>query len=202
MKVERWIRGRFATALAVGLGVVVWLYWPQERPAVRNAPQDRAAAADDASAEVSDGRVSSTIRKLELTPSAREIGTMLHAESGSGDEDNDIVNNLFYDFRKYFQQGNPVGMNEDITAALLGDNPQGLAFLPPDHRAIQDGQIVDRWGTPFWFHSASSNVMEIRSAGPDRKLFTGDDVVLNDTGVEATLYPAEGVEDSDAESGM
>lgn len=202
MKVERWIRGRFATALAVGLGVVVWLYWPQERPAVRNAPQDRAAAADDASAEVSDGRVSSTIRKLELTPSAREIGTMLHAESGSGDEDNDIVNNLFYDFRKYFQQGNPVGMNEDITAALLGDNPQGLAFLPPDHPAIQDGQIVDRWGTPFWFHSASSNVMEIRSAGPDRKLFTGDDVVLNDTGVEATLYPAEGVEDSDAESGM
>ena len=127
---------------------------------------------------------------------------MLHAESGSGDEDNDIVNNLFYDFRKYFQQGNPVGMNEDITAALLGDNPQGLAFLPPDHPAIQDGQIVDRWGTPFWFHSASSNVMEIRSAGPDRKLFTGDDVVLNDTGVEATLYPAEGVEDSDAESGM
>ena len=202
MKVERWIRGRFATALAVGLGVVVWLYWPQERPAVRNAPQDRAAAADDASAEVSDGRVSSTIRKLELTPSAREIGTMLHAESGSGDEDNDIVNNLFYDFRKYFQQGNPVGMNEEITAALLGDNPQGLAFLPPDHPAIQDGQIVDRWGTPFWFHSASSNVMEIRSAGPDRKLFTGDDVVLNDTGVEATLYPAEGVEDSDAESGM
>lgn len=202
MKVERWIRGRFATALAVGLGVVVWLYWPQERPAVRNVPQDRAAAADDASAEVSDGRVSSTIRKLELTPSAREIGTMLHAESGSGDEDNDIVNNLFYDFRKYFQQGNPVGMNEDITAALLGDNPQGLAFLPPDHPAIQDGQIVDRWGTPFWFHSASSNVMEIRSAGPDRKLFTGDDVVLNDTGVEATLYPAEGVEDSDAESGM
>ena len=168
----------------MGLGVVVWLYWPSEPEPAPNrgeAPSDKKLPVDATT------RIPAP--KIELTPSAIEIGRMLHAESGSGDEDNDIVNNLFYDFRKLLQQGNPVGMNEDITAALLGENPKGLAFLSSDHPAIRDGQLIDRWGTPFWFHSASAEVMEIRSAGPDKKLFTGDDIVLNDTGVEATLYP-------------
>ena len=54
-----------------------------------------------------------------------------------------------------------------------------LAVIPPGHRAIdRNGELCDRWGTPFFFHAESATHMEIRSAGPDKKMWTDDDVAL------------------------
>jgi hypothetical protein len=39
------------------------------------------------------------------------------------------------------------------------------------------GELVDYWGTPFFFHQLSGTEMEIRSAGPDRVMWTVDDLV-------------------------
>jgi hypothetical protein len=38
--------------------------------------------------------------------------------------------------------------------------------------------LLDRWGTPYYFHPIARNVLGLRSAGPDGKLWTADDVVL------------------------
>ena len=38
--------------------------------------------------------------------------------------------------------------------------------------------ILDRWGAPYFFHQLSKNEMEIRSAGPDKAMWTNDDVVM------------------------
>jgi hypothetical protein len=77
----------------------------------------------------------------------------------------------------FLKDGNPVGTNAEITAALLGKNKLHLGFLAPDHPAInQQGELCDRWGTPFFFHQLSGTKMEILSAGPDRKRSTPDDV--------------------------
>ena len=77
------------------------------------------------------------------------------------------------------RQGNPWGENADIAAALTGTNPLGLALIPRRHPAINGaGELVDRWGTPFFFHQLSGTRMEIRSAGPDRRFHTDDDTVL------------------------
>lgn len=70
----------------------------------------------------------------------------------------------------------PLGDNRDITRALTGGNRRGLALVPTNDTAFRDGQLVDPWGTPYWFHPRAPDVIEIVSAGPDRKLFTGDDV--------------------------
>ena len=52
-------------------------------------------------------------------------------------------------------------------------------LLPPDHPAINpNGELCDRWGTPFFFHAESAKKMEIRSAGPDKKMWNDDDVVF------------------------
>ncbi len=85
------------------------------------------------------------------------------------------VDQILFFYRRAFGE-NPVGQNEDITAALLGANPQRLALLTPGSAAIKDGQLIDPWGTPYWFHPVSGQEMEIRSAGPDRELFTPDDL--------------------------
>ena len=73
---------------------------------------------------------------------------------------------------------NPVGTNPEITSALQGDNPKHINFLKQDgNRVDEKGELVDPWGTPYFFHQISGHEMEIRSAGPDRVMYTGDDLV-------------------------
>jgi hypothetical protein len=90
-----------------------------------------------------------------------------------------IVADVLDAFRTNFpRNGNPVGDNIDITAALTGKNRLGVALIPRDHPAINAaGELCDRWGTPFFFHAESGVRMTVRSAGPDRKMWTADDVV-------------------------
>ena len=74
-------------------------------------------------------------------------------------------------------RGNPVGTNAEITGALLGDNiGQVKVALPVGATVNGRGEMCDLWGTPYFFHQLSGTRMEIRSAGPDRRLWTADDV--------------------------
>jgi hypothetical protein len=74
---------------------------------------------------------------------------------------------------------NPVGTNPEITAALMGKNPKQINFITPESglRVNDRGELVDAYGTPFFFHQLSGQEMEIRSAGEDRKMWTFDDLV-------------------------
>jgi hypothetical protein len=74
---------------------------------------------------------------------------------------------------------NPVGTNPEITAALTGQNSKQISFINPESglRVNDAGELVDSWDTPFFFHQLSRDVMEIRSAGPDKKMWTADDLV-------------------------
>ena len=75
---------------------------------------------------------------------------------------------------------NPVGTNSEIMKALMGANPKGARFGPPvDQRLNADGELIDQWGTPIFFHQLSRTDMEVRSAGLDRALYTEDDVVTH-----------------------
>jgi hypothetical protein len=75
--------------------------------------------------------------------------------------------------------GNPVGTNPEITSALNGNNPKQARFLDPDAglRINDKGELIDPWGTPYFFHQLSGAEMEIRSAGPDKTMWTADDLV-------------------------
>ncbi len=76
--------------------------------------------------------------------------------------------------------GNPVGTNAEITRALNGDNPTHARFLSDGdgHRVNGAGELVDEWGTPYFFHQLSATQMEVHSAGPDRRMWTRDDLVI------------------------
>lgn len=89
------------------------------------------------------------------------------------------LNNVQFSFRDYAYafDGNPVGTNAEITKALLGGNPKGTRFPIPDGSTVNNnGELCDRWGTPYFFHQISKNKMEVRSAGPDRAMWTIDDI--------------------------
>lgn len=108
------------------------------------------------------------------------IAAPLNAPDSTIARDLDLVRQLFETWRSNFpREGNPIGENAEITAALMGKNRLELALIPPGHRALNErGELCDRWGTPFRFHQISGTQMEVRSAGPDRKFATEDDAVL------------------------
>jgi hypothetical protein len=113
-----------------------------------------------------------------IDPDIQRLADDLASKEQSPIRDLEIVNEFITLYSKAFQ-GNPIGMNEDITAVLTGHNYTKGILFPPNSPMIVKGQIVDRWGSPYWFHPSSSTQMEIRSPGPDKNLFTGDDIVIN-----------------------
>jgi hypothetical protein len=81
------------------------------------------------------------------------------------------------DYRIALHQ-NPVGNNAEITRALSGKNSRQTRYLSPDARTNDKGELIDRWDQPIFFHQISATQMEVRSAGPDHRLWTTDDEVL------------------------
>jgi hypothetical protein len=73
--------------------------------------------------------------------------------------------------------------NEDWADLLRGRNAANERFLPDTHPALNaQGQLVDRWQSPLFFHAVGGGRYEFRSAGPDRKLWTPDDLHRNPDG--------------------
>jgi hypothetical protein len=92
-----------------------------------------------------------------------------------------IIENMRTTIRSFAAEygENPVGTNPEIARALAGENPKQIVFLKPDgNRLNANGELVDPWGTAYFFHQLSGTEMEIRSAGPDKKMWTADDLVI------------------------
>jgi hypothetical protein len=88
-----------------------------------------------------------------------------------------IVMNVFQRFLNQFG-AYPAGDNAQMTRALTGNNPSSETFLPKNSPAINaDGEMTDRWGTPLFFHMIARDQIEIRTAGPDKKMYTPDDLL-------------------------
>jgi hypothetical protein len=111
------------------------------------------------------------------------VATLLAVElrAPTGDEARDVaaLRGLLGQFTTALRlaERTPLGDNADIAVALTGRNRRRIAFLPHDHPALRGGLLVDRSGTPYHFHARSADVIDVRSAGEDRVLFTADDLV-------------------------
>ena len=90
----------------------------------------------------------------------------------------DNVRSAIHNYGSMFN-GNPVGVNSEITSQLNGHNPKQANFIRPEAgmRINDRGELVDPWGTPYFFHQLSGTEMQIRSAGPDKIMWTADDLV-------------------------
>ncbi len=107
------------------------------------------------------------------------LAAELSAPGGTPARDLAVLGGLIAQFTTTYKPGQlpPLGDNEDITAALTGHNRQHVVFIPPDHPAIDaQGRLLDRWGSPYFFHARGAETIDLRSAGPDRTLFTPDDL--------------------------
>jgi hypothetical protein len=168
------VRGVLVVVFAALLAALVWQLWPDHEPKLSRPDADRPAAAVPAARPaVPAAPVSPTPPEPRST-----LADRLNAPATDIRSDLRVVSEIFAAYRTNFHE-NPVGTNAEITALLTGKNPLLLALVPPDLPAINPrGELCDRWGQPFFFHQLSGTQMEIRSAGPDRVMWTDDDVVL------------------------
>lgn len=187
----------FLAGLLLALGIGWWL---RPRPAAPGPGTPRESIAPDPSRQTGAPGTDTSVRSApsEIAPPPAPspatggaatapydpadfpIAAPLNAAGATIMQDLAVLQQLFDAWRSNFpREGNPVGENADITAALTGANRLGLALVPRGHPALNErGELCDRWGTPFRFHQLSGEHMEILSAGPDRKFATADDAVL------------------------
>ena len=127
-------------------------------------------------------------RVLEDARTHHPQAGVLAAHDGTIQSDLEALMLMFSDLRSLTKTGNPSGNNREITAFLTGSNPQHLALLPPAHpRLSPAGELLDRYGSPYFFHNLSAEWIEIRSAGPDGKLHSADDVTVSNLPADSTL---------------
>ena len=118
------------------------------------------------------------VSKPEIEFQDLNLGAALNAPNKTVRDDLALLDSIFSVWQTNFsKEGNPVGENVEITAALSGANALRVAFISPRSAAINTrGELCDRWGTPFIFHQISGAQMQIVSAGPDRVRHTSDDI--------------------------
>ena len=157
-----------AGALLLGVGGA--LLWQRGR-AQRSARGDHSFATD--------GGPTVLGKTPGGAPAYSPLADELHAARFDAAHDLVVLRGLLAQFTTTFRPAErpPLGDNADIVAALTGRNRRHIVFLPPSHPALRDGLLRDREGTPYHFHARSADAIDVRSAGPDHVLFTGDDLV-------------------------
>lgn len=167
--------------------VVGAIWWSNRRPTLRELP----LAETPASRTLKNDRPAPTASLPPEPPQLRAapafdpvnfpLAAKLNAPNSNVHGDLEALSQIFEAWRSNFpRDGNPVGENQEIAAALSGANPLEVVLIPKGHRAFNvRGELCDRWGTPYRFHQLSGQKMEITSAGPDRKFGTEDDATLS-----------------------
>ena len=166
------------TLCALILALLTWFFWPNS-PSRAPSPSQISNPQSQIPPLATPTPPSASRTPPPAPPAERStLADLLNAPSKNIRDDLRVVSEILETFRTNFPRtGNPVGTNAEITAVLAGNNKLQLALIPPDHPAINrsTGELLDRWGTPFFFHAESGSRMEIRSAGPDKKHHTADD---------------------------
>ena len=170
---------------ALILALVTWFFWPASAPQSTGstpAPNTGASSSSSAHSPNPDARPKPAAPAPPPPSERSTLADTLNSPKTTIRSDLSVVNEIINTFRSNFpRDGNPVGNNAEITTVLTGKNKLQLALIPPDHPAVSrtTGELLDRWGTPFFFHAESASRMTITSAGPDKKLHTADDETLS-----------------------
>ncbi len=123
----------------------------------------------------------STPTKDDALPEISPLAARLNAPDGNVREDVRTLHELILQYLHTTHQARsiPIGNDSDLARAITGGNPLGVVLMRSPHPALSlDGRLRDRWGTPYFIHALGGNAFDVRSAGPDQKMFTADDVMV------------------------
>ncbi len=172
-----------ACAAVVGLAILVWWFLPG--PSARRQAETR----ESVDPPLLDGGPEEIQGEPEpLPPGLKEDLSNNYmkgyGESGMSPEKDlilvkDMLDAFIYSVK--VPDALPTSGNREIVDALAGGNAYKIRFLDPAAAFVgPEGQLLDRWGTPLYFHFVEAGDPGVRSAGPDGKMWTGDDVTAGE----------------------
>jgi hypothetical protein len=177
--------GTGAVLLAVAVALSVFLHWNKTAPA-NAVPEGHFAVASQEgnlprppAASSAPSAPPAPRPAVNLSASAGILPDPTPQEPLPQETVLENVRRMVHEYGAMFG-GNPVGTNPEITSQLSGENPKHIDFIAA-HGGMQingDGDLVDQWGSPYFFHQISGTEMEIHSAGPDKVMWTADDLVV------------------------
>jgi hypothetical protein len=168
---------RLALAIVLAIAAVVTVVIVNRPPAVEPGESPPDTASPPAPPSPGPPPAPPARPTTVTTLAVAETAATLNSPETTIEDDFSTLELLFSQYRRHLDRGNPVGDNAEITASLLGRNPKAIACLPAGGPFLDaEKRLIDRWGTPYFFHALSGTRMEIHSAGPDRKLHTPDDL--------------------------
>ncbi|HEX3627533.1 MAG TPA: hypothetical protein VH280_19170 [Verrucomicrobiae bacterium] len=183
------------------VGFVIWILLSTHRNGPASPPQKTVEEQNAAVAHALANQDTNTIAIIQSnfarvhaepdTPAASAV-TIVTPQAGppaplqfTNLEPVTVMQNMSRAIHQYGEMfgGNPVGDNQEITSQLKGKNPKHINFVTEEAgmSVNGDGELVDPWGTPYFFHQISGADTEIHSAGPDRIMWTSDDIVAHAT---------------------
>jgi hypothetical protein len=130
------------------------------------------------------------------------LADTLHSPATTPEDDLRAIAEILRLYRERFGALPAFETNAQLVNALAGANPRRLGLLPRDVPAVSPatGELLDRWGTPLHVHAVSREILELRSAGPDRRLFTADDLLATFGAPSASAHSPAALPDSAAPS--
>lgn len=187
-----------AGLLTIGCLILLVRFFPQEPSVPAEKPASTPAAADAGTYEMLPATSSTAASSHDSVGRVRRLEDLPHAKRSvaeslvTGGDDilaqlkvapekaPEAVHSLLDHYRLAMKPKNglPTGNHQEIVDVLLGDNAWGVPLFSPDHPALdREGQLTDPWRSPFFFHVESAENISVRSAGPDRTMWTRDDLV-------------------------
>ena len=184
------MKNRILPAIIFIFPVTLFIYFWWQPEAVKKTPPPAPLQISSTTASNAATAAKSVVgNRAALQPPAEKLASGVAADSAAAPAallftnfpPATVLQNMHRVFHQYGTMfgGNPVGNNSEITAALTGQNPKQINFISSEAGLLVNaaGELVDPWGTPYFFHQLSGAVMEIHSAGPDRILWTSDDLI-------------------------
>lgn len=170
----RHMKWKIAVLVLIGAGVALFWWWfiaewmRVTREAVPKAPEAAARVFQEAAQVVAGGPLPGNAILRGYASSSTRPEDDLHAMA-----------HVFSNLRLLVKGDAPfrMGANEEFAAALMGKNAAKEVFLAAPHACLNEqGQLIDRWGMALFFHVRDAQRIDIRSAGPDRVMWTADDL--------------------------
>ena len=126
-----------------------------------------------------DARITRTDDGRIIFEQAIDLAHKLHASDTPAEEDVQILDAILGYYRMMYKSNPVAGENFEVINTLAGKNRQGVVVFPINHPDLDEqGNLLDRWGTPYFFHAISATKLDIQSAGPDRERGSDDDIKL------------------------
>jgi hypothetical protein len=187
----------FAVLVTIAIALAVWFYFSRNQAMMPGASPEKMAADNSAVASAlarQDTNIVAIIASnfARVQPAPGSLRSPANTSATPAGQPSSllftnfspviVLENISRAIRQYGEMfgGNPVGDNAEISRALNGNNPKHINFIKAEAgmRLNENGELVDPWGTPYFFHQLSGTDMEIHSAGPDKIMWTSDDLVI------------------------